>query len=82
LFRDPERQKIAGVCAGLAHYVGMDITAMRAIWLGIFILEFSQQPFLQPCFPTLRNPLGGTSKSRNSSRFPENEGKAYELRQS
>lgn len=38
LFRDPERQKIAGVCAGLAHYVGIDITAMRAIWLGIFIL--------------------------------------------
>lgn len=38
LFRDPERQKIAGVCAGLAHYVGMDITAMRAIWLGIFVL--------------------------------------------
>jgi phage shock protein PspC (stress-responsive transcriptional regulator) len=30
LFRDPERQKIAGVCAGLQHYVGMDITAMRA----------------------------------------------------
>ncbi|WP_292010355.1 PspC domain-containing protein [Chryseobacterium sp.] len=38
LFRDPERQKIAGVCAGLAHYVGMDMTAMRAIWLGVFIL--------------------------------------------
>ncbi|ASK30142.1 hypothetical protein CEY12_08455 [Chryseobacterium sp. T16E-39] len=38
LFRDPERQKVAGVCAGLAHYVGMDITAMRAIWLGVFIL--------------------------------------------
>lgn len=38
LFRDPERQKLAGVCAGLAHYVGMDITAMRAIWLGIFVL--------------------------------------------
>lgn len=38
LFRDPERQKIAGVCAGLAHYIGLDITAMRAIWLGIFIL--------------------------------------------
>ncbi|WP_370896999.1 PspC domain-containing protein [Chryseobacterium gossypii] len=38
LFRDPERQKIAGVCAGLAHYLGMDITAMRAIWLGIFLL--------------------------------------------
>ncbi|MBQ0151541.1 MAG: PspC domain-containing protein [Chryseobacterium sp.] len=38
LFRDPERQKIAGVCAGLAYYVGMDIRTMRAIWLGIFIL--------------------------------------------
>ncbi|RLJ33421.1 phage shock protein C (PspC) family protein [Chryseobacterium sp. 7] len=38
LFRDPEKQKVAGVCAGLAQYVGMDITTMRAIWLGIFIL--------------------------------------------
>ncbi|MDG4655030.1 PspC domain-containing protein [Chryseobacterium arthrosphaerae] len=38
LFRDPEKQKIAGVCAGLAQYVGMDITAMRAIWLGVFVL--------------------------------------------
>lgn len=38
LFRDPERQKIAGVCAGLAHYTGMDISLMRAIWLGIAIL--------------------------------------------
>ncbi|WP_234110899.1 MULTISPECIES: PspC domain-containing protein [Chryseobacterium] len=40
LFRDPERQKIAGVCAGLAHYVGMDIAAMRAIWVGLFLLLF------------------------------------------
>lgn len=38
LFRDPEHEKIAGVCAGLAHYVGMDITPMRAIWLGIAVL--------------------------------------------
>ncbi|PIF46823.1 phage shock protein PspC (stress-responsive transcriptional regulator) [Chryseobacterium sp. 52] len=38
LFRDPERQKIAGVCAGLAHYVGMDTTAMRAIWVIIFLI--------------------------------------------
>lgn len=38
LFRDPERAKLAGVCAGLAHYVGMDITAMRAIWLGAAII--------------------------------------------
>ncbi|MHA6697367.1 PspC domain-containing protein [Chryseobacterium sp. A321] len=38
LFRDPERQKIAGVCAGLAHYTGLDITVMRAIWLGFAVL--------------------------------------------
>ncbi|MDO5616521.1 MAG: PspC domain-containing protein [Cruoricaptor ignavus] len=38
LFRDPERQKIAGVCAGLAHYIGMDVSAMRFIWLIIAIL--------------------------------------------
>ena len=38
LFRDPEHAKIAGVCAGLAHYVGLDISAMRAIWVGIAVL--------------------------------------------
>jgi len=38
LFRDPERQKLAGVCAGLAAYFGMDITGMRLIWVGVFIL--------------------------------------------
>ena len=37
LFRDPERQKIAGVCAGLAAYFGMDITWMRLIWIGAFL---------------------------------------------
>lgn len=37
LFRDPERQKIAGVCAGLAAYFGMDITVMRLIWVGAFL---------------------------------------------
>ena len=38
LFRDPEHAKIGGVCAGTAHYVGMDTSGMRAIWLGIAIL--------------------------------------------
>ncbi|WP_353146673.1 PspC domain-containing protein [Chryseobacterium sp.] len=38
LFRDPEKQKVAGVCAGLAQYIGMDITAMRAIWVIIFLI--------------------------------------------
>lgn len=38
LFRDPENKKVAGVCAGLAHYIGVDITLMRWIWLGMFLL--------------------------------------------
>ncbi len=38
LFRDTSIQKIAGVCAGLAHYTGMDVTLMRAIWLIVFLV--------------------------------------------
>jgi phage shock protein PspC (stress-responsive transcriptional regulator) len=38
LFRDPEKQKIAGVCAGLAAYFGLEISWMRLIWVGAFIL--------------------------------------------
>lgn len=38
LFRDPVRKKIAGVCAGLAHYIGLDITIMRVIWVILFLV--------------------------------------------
>ncbi|WP_417431271.1 PspC domain-containing protein [Halpernia sp.] len=38
LFRDPEKKKIAGVCAGLAQYVGLDITVMRIIWVAVFLI--------------------------------------------
>lgn len=44
LFRDPERQKIAGVCAGLAAYFGMEISWMRLIWIGVFIIGFPLAP--------------------------------------
>lgn len=37
MFRDPEKQKIAGVCAGLAAYFGMEISWMRLIWIGAFL---------------------------------------------
>jgi len=36
LFRDPENAKLAGVGAGLAHYVGIDVTWMRVIWVLLF----------------------------------------------
>ncbi len=38
LFRDPGQQKIAGICAGLAQYFGLDVTWMRLIWVGTFML--------------------------------------------
>lgn len=38
LFRDASNAKIAGVCSGLAHYLGIDVTMMRIIWAGVFVL--------------------------------------------
>ena len=38
LFRDPSNQKIAGVCSGLAHYTGLDVTLMRIIWVVVFLV--------------------------------------------
>ena len=41
LFRDIEGAKISGVCAGFAHYFGIDVTIMRIIWLlGMLITGF------------------------------------------
>jgi phage shock protein PspC (stress-responsive transcriptional regulator) len=36
LFRDPDDKFLGGVCAGLAHYFGMDTIWMRIIWLILF----------------------------------------------
>lgn len=43
-FRDPVMKKIGGVCAGLAAYSGISITAMRVIWVVAFILLFYIHP--------------------------------------
>ena len=37
LFRDMKKGKIAGVCAGLAQYVGIDIALMRIAWIVLCI---------------------------------------------
>ncbi|MEC5393899.1 PspC domain-containing protein [Bergeyella sp. RCAD1439] len=39
LFRDPSRAKIAGVCAGLSHYFGINVTLIRAVLVGLIILD-------------------------------------------
>lgn len=38
LFRDPENAKLGGVCAGLAHYTGMEISWMRILWVVVAVL--------------------------------------------
>jgi phage shock protein C len=33
LYLDKDRAKLAGVCAGLADYLGWDVTAVRVVWI-------------------------------------------------
>jgi phage shock protein C len=35
LMLDKRNKKIAGVCAGFARYLGVDIVLVRVLWLGI-----------------------------------------------
>jgi phage shock protein C len=35
LLLDKRNKKIAGVCAGFARYLGVDIVLVRVLWLGI-----------------------------------------------
>jgi len=35
LMLDKRNKKIAGVCAGIARYLGVDVVLVRALWLGI-----------------------------------------------
>lgn len=32
LFRSESEKKVAGVCGGLAEYLGVDVTIIRLIW--------------------------------------------------
>ena len=38
LVRDINNKKIAGVCAGVAKYFGMDVTLVRIIWLVLALM--------------------------------------------
>jgi phage shock protein C len=35
LLLDKQNKKIAGVCAGFARHLGVDVVLMRVLWLGI-----------------------------------------------
>jgi phage shock protein C len=38
LVRIPSQQKIAGVCAGIAEYMDVDVTLVRALWVALSIV--------------------------------------------
>jgi phage shock protein PspC (stress-responsive transcriptional regulator) len=38
LYRLPDDGRIAGVCAGMAHYLNADVTLVRLVWLILSIL--------------------------------------------
>lgn len=38
LVRDIKNKKLAGVCAGVAKYFGMDVTLVRIIWLVLALM--------------------------------------------
>jgi phage shock protein C len=37
LMLDKRNKKVAGVCAGFARYLGVDVVLVRVLWLGISI---------------------------------------------
>lgn len=38
LLLDKRNKKIAGVCAGFARYLDMDVTLMRVLWLAVALM--------------------------------------------
>jgi phage shock protein PspC (stress-responsive transcriptional regulator) len=38
LVRDIKTKKLAGVCAGVANYFGLDVTLVRIIWLVLALM--------------------------------------------
>lgn len=40
LFRDEDEAQLAGVCAGLANYFGIDVVVVRLLWVLFFFMGF------------------------------------------
>lgn len=72
LFRDMDRSMIAGIAAGFAHYVGMDVTLMRLIFIvllfvthGSFILFYLLLWIIVPKAKTASDKLRMKGESAN-----------------
>jgi phage shock protein C len=80
LHRDPSKGKIAGVCAGIAEYFGMEIWLVRILTLtGFFLLAppFFFVGYIAAWFVLEKKPRGSSPKSRNdelASRSQHNKG--------
>jgi phage shock protein C len=67
LYRDPSKGKIAGVCAGIAEYFGMEIWLVRILTLtGFFLLggPFFFVGYIAAWFILEKKPHGLSTKSR------------------
>ena len=68
LHRDPSKGKIAGVCAGIAEYFGMEIWLVRILTLtGFFLLAppFFFVGYIAAWFILEKKPQGLTTKPRS-----------------
>jgi phage shock protein C len=68
LHRDPSKGKIAGVCAGIAEYFGMEIWLVRILTLtGFFLLAppFFFVGYIAAWFVLEKKPRGSSPKSRS-----------------
>ena len=68
LYRDPEHQKIGGVCAGIARYYGMEIWVVRCIAVtGLLFFPSIVMPAYWIMYFVMDKPPGtGKSESRRS----------------
>jgi phage shock protein C len=69
LYRDPEHQKIGGVCAGIARYYGMEIWVVRCIAVtGLLFFPSLVMPAYWIMYFVMDKPPGRDSSKRAGSR--------------
>ena len=76
LHRDPNKGKIAGVCAGIAEYLGMEIWLVRILTLtGFFLLAppFFFVGYIAAWFILEKKPRGLSTNSREDELTPRNQ---------
>ena len=74
LHRDPSKGKIAGVCAGIAEYFGMEIWLVRILTLtGFFLLggPFFFVGYIAAWFILEKKPHGFSAKAKNEEFAPK-----------